>query len=65
MCMVLSTSIMDEIPKIFVLREENYHQELKRGGGYAQVYVPISRILAIRQGKFLFSIFKGLGVGSN
>ena len=31
MCMVLSTSIMDEIPKIFVLREENYHQELKRG----------------------------------
>ena len=33
MCMVLSTSIMDEIPKIFVLREENYHQELKRGGG--------------------------------
>ena len=32
MCMVLSTSIMDEITKIFVLREENYHQELKGGG---------------------------------
>ena len=33
MCMVLSTSIMDEIPKIFVLRRKLSPKIIKRGGG--------------------------------
>ena len=76
----LKTSSMDENPKIFVQLEECTTRRklsprsIKRGGVYAQVYVPMAGLRQFVKGnscfqfsryKIVLFFFKGLGVGSN